>query len=394
MPNKFNHPLMENNISREDLAKVIKFLKKNPILTQNKQVEKFEREWSKWLGVKYSVFVNSGSSANFITISALRDKLRKTGEIITPPLTWPSDVMAVINNGFEPKFVDINLSNLSMDNEKIINSISKKTVAVFMTHAQGFNGISKKLLDFLKKKKIHLIEDVCESHGATFNKRKLGTFGLASNFSFYFAHHLSTIEGGMICTNDKGIYDYCIRFRGHGMLRESKFKKVKNTANKFKDLNQKFIFLNPGFNFRNNEIQAVIGQNQIKKLDFNNKKRNQNFEFFFKKLRKDLYFSQFDKKGISNYAFPVILNTNKLKSRNDFEKYLLKNKIEFRRGNAGGGNKLRQPYLRKYLKNINLTNFKKVEKVHHFGYYIGNYPSLTKKRIERLVSVMNKFKLN
>ena len=392
MPNKFNHPLMENNISQEDLAKVIKFLKNNPILTQNEQVEKFESKWSKWLGVKYSVFVNSGSSANFITISALRDKLRKTGEIITPPLTWPSDVMAVINNGFEPKFVDINLSNLSMDNEKIIKSISKKTLAVFMTHAQGFNGISKQLLDFLKKKKIHLIEDVCESHGATFNKRKLGTFGLASNFSFYFAHHLSTIEGGMICTNDKDIYDYCIRFRGHGMLRESKFKKVKNIANKFKDLNQKFIFLNPGFNFRNNEIQAVIGQNQIKKLDINNKKRNQNFNFFFKKLRKDLYFSKFDKKGISNYAFPIILNTNKLKSRNDFEKHLLKNKIEFRRGNAGGGNQLRQPYLRKYLKRINLAKFKNVEKVHHFGYYIGNYPSLNKNKINKLLEILNNFK--
>ncbi len=392
MPNKFNHPLMENNISQEDLAKVIKFLKNNPILTQNEQVEKFESKWSKWLGVKYSVFVNSGSSANFITISALRDKLRKTGEIITPPLTWPSDVMAVINNGFKPKFVDINLSNLSMDNEKIIKSISKKTVAVFMTHAQGFNGISKQLLDFLKKKKIHLIEDVCESHGATFNKRKLGTFGLASNFSFYFAHHLSTIEGGMICTNDKDIYDYCIRFRGHGMLRESKFKKVKNIANKFKDLNQKFIFLNPGFNFRNNEIQAVIGQNQIKKLDINNKKRNRNFNFFFKKLRKDLYFSKFDKKGISNYAFPIILNTNKLKSRNDFEKHLLKNKIEFRRGNAGGGNQLRQPYLRKYLKRINLAKFKNVEKVHHFGYYIGNYPSLNKNKINKLLEILNNFK--
>ena len=110
---------MENNISKDDINKVIKFLKKNPILTQNKQVEKFEYEWSKWLGVKYSVFVNSGSSANFITISALRDKLKKTGEIITPPLTWPSDVMAVINNGFKPKFVDINLSNLSMDNKKL-----------------------------------------------------------------------------------------------------------------------------------------------------------------------------------------------------------------------------------------------------------------------------------
>ena len=130
------------------------------------------------------------------------------------------------------------------------------------------------------------------------------------------------------------------------MLRESKFKKVKNIANKFKDLNQKFIFLNPGFNFRNNEIQAVIGQNQIKKLDPNNKKRNQNFELFFQKLRKDLYFSEFDKKGISNYAFPIILNTKNIKIRDKFENYLLTNKIEFRRGNAGGGNQLRQPYLK------------------------------------------------
>ena len=392
MLNKFNHPLMENNISKDDINKVIKFLKKNPILTQNKQVEKFEHEWSKWLGVKYSVFVNSGSSANFITISALRDKLKKTGEIITPPLTWPSDVMSVINNGFKPKFVDINLSNLSMDNEKIINSISSNTVAVFMTHAQGFNGISKKLLDFLKKKKIYLIEDVCESHGATFNKRKLGTFGLVSNFSFYFAHHLSTIEGGMICTNDKEIYDYCIRFRGHGMLRESKFNKVKKIAKKYKDLNQKFIFLNPGFNFRANEIQAVIGQNQIKNLDKNNIKRNRNFEYFFKKLRKDYYFHDFDKHGISNYAFPIILNTNLIKLRDRFEDYLLKNKIEFRRGNAGGGNQLRQPYLRKYFNKVSLLNFKNVEKVHHFGYYIGNYPGLSRIRIDNLVNILNNFK--
>ncbi len=392
MPNKFNHPLMENNISREDITKVIKFLKNNPILTQNKQVEKFEHEWSKWLGVKYSVFVNSGSSANFITISALRDKLKKTGEIITPPLTWPSDVMAVINNGFKPKFVDIDLKNLSMNNDKIINTITSKTLAVFMTHAQGFNGISKKLLEFLRKKKIFLIEDVCESHGATYQGKKLGTFGLISNFSFYFAHHLSTIEGGMICTNDKEIYDYCIRFRGHGMLRESKFNEVKKKAKKYRDLNQKFIFLNPGFNFRGNEIQAVIGQNQIKNLDKNNIKRNRNFKYFFEKLRKDYYFYDFDRSGISNYAFPIILNTKSIKVRDKFENYLLKNKIEFRRGNAGGGNQLRQPYLRKYFKKINLVNFKNVEKVHHFGYYIGNYPRLSKKRINKLVEILNNFK--
>ena len=393
MPNKFNHPLMENNISNDDITKVINFLKKKPILTQNKEVEKFEKKWSQWLGVKYSVFVNSGSSANFITISAIRDMLKKTGEIITPPLTWPSDVMAVINNGFKPKFVDINLNNLSMNNEKIINALSSKTVAVFMTHAQGFNGISQKLIKVLKRKKIFLIEDVCESHGATFKNRKLGTLGLVSNFSYYFAHHLSTIEGGMICTNNKEIYDYCIRFRGHGMLRESKFDKVKKIAKKYKDLNQKFIFLNPGFNFRNNEIQAVIGQNQIKRLNKNNKKRNNNFKYFFKKIRKDIYFSNFNQSGISNYAFPIILNSNKINIRDKFEDYLLKNKIEFRRGNAGGGNQLRQPYLKKYLKKTNLNHFKNVEKVHHFGYYIGNYPSLTKIRIDRLVDIMNKFNL-
>ena len=147
MQNKFNHPLMENNISKQDIAKVIKFLKKKPILTQNIEVEKFENQWSKWLGVKYSVFVNSGSSANFITIAALKDKLKKTGEIITPPLTWPSDIMAVINNGFKPKFVDIDIRTLSMDNDKIIKSITSKTVAVFLTHAQGFNGISSKLIN-------------------------------------------------------------------------------------------------------------------------------------------------------------------------------------------------------------------------------------------------------
>ena len=194
---KFNHPLMFNNITKDDMSKVIKFLKTNPILTQKKNVLEFEKQWSKWLGVKYSVFVNSGSSANFITIASLKEFSKKK-EIITPPLTWPSDIMAVINNGFTPKFVDINLKTLSMDPDLVIKNISSRTAAVFLTHAQGFNGLSDRLLSVLKRKKIPLIEDVCESHGAKHKKKKLGTLGLISNFSFYYAHHLSTIEGGMI----------------------------------------------------------------------------------------------------------------------------------------------------------------------------------------------------
>ena len=209
MKSKFNFPLMENNILKIDIEKVIKFLKTLPILTQSKKVYEFEKKWSKWLGVKYSVFVSSGSAANFISLASIK-QFKKNGEIIVPPLIWPSDVMAVINNGFKPKFVDINLSNLSMNNEQIKKAVTKNTAAVFLTHAQGFNGLTDDLIKFLKKKKIILIEDVCESHGAKFKNRKLGTFGLISNFSFYYAHHLSTIEGGMICTNDKEVYEYLI----------------------------------------------------------------------------------------------------------------------------------------------------------------------------------------
>ena len=206
---------MKNNISKKDLSNVINFLKNDKnILTQNKNVKKFEERWSKWLGSKYSVFVNSGSSANLLSITVLKILYGK-GEIIVPPLTWVSDIASIIQNGFKPVFVDINMDTLSMNNEKIINAVNKNTIAVFLTHAQGFNGLSSKLLKFLKDKRIHLIEDVCESHGANFGKKKLGNFGYMSNFSFYYAHHMSTIEGGMICTNDKKTYEILRMIRSH-----------------------------------------------------------------------------------------------------------------------------------------------------------------------------------
>ena len=384
---KFKHPLMYNNITKKDFKVVIKFLKKQPILTQNKKVEEFERLWSKWLGVKYSVFVNSGSSANFITLSALKQFTKKK-EVITPTLTWPSDIMAVLNNNFKPNFVDINIETLSMNSKEVLKKINSKTAAVFITHAQGFNGLTTELLNQLKKKKIILIEDVCESHGAKFKKKKLGTFGLASNFSFYYAHHLSTIEGGMICTNNKEFYDYCVRFRGHGMLRESKFIDVKKKSKNFKDLNKDFIFLNPGFNFRNNEIGAVLGINQLKNLNKNINLRNINFKYFLNLLNPEKFFTQYNLNGISNYAFPIILRSKSIKDRNLFEKYLSENGIEFRRGNAGGGNQLRQPYLKSFQ---NPMKFKNTEIVHHFGYYIGNFPSLSKTKVKKIANILNKY---
>ena len=391
---KFSHPLMHENFTTADINAVIKLLKKKSrILTQSKYVKLFEKKWSRWLGVKYSVFVNSGSSANLLTMSVLKILYRKR-EIILPTLTWVSDINSVIQNNFKPVFVDINPKNLCMSVDEIIKKVNKKTLAIFMTHAQGFNGLTSKLISFLKKKKVLLIEDVSESHGATFNKKKLGTFGKISNFSFYYAHHMSTIEGGMICTNDKKIYELAKILRSHGMAREANNPHFeKKMIKKYPKLSPKFIFLYPAFNLRNNEMGAVIGLNQLKSLNKNNKKRKENFKFFLELLDKSKYRTNFLLKGSCNYAFPVILINKNFKSRDIFEKVLLKNKIEFRRGNAGGGNQLRQPYLQKFIKSTNFNNFKEVDHVHFFGYYIGNYPSLTKNKIKKICNTLNNIKI-
>ena len=385
---------MQNNITKNDIDVVIKFLKTKPILTQSKKVEKFEKNWSKWLGVKYSIFVNSGSSANLLTLLAIKIKYG-TGEIIVPSLTWVSDIASVIQNNFYPVFVDVDPKNLSMKENDILKKIKKNTKAVFITHAQGFNGFSNKLLKYLKKKKIILIEDVCESHGATFNNKKLGTFGLMSNFSFYYAHHLSTIEGGMICTNNKEIYELLRMLRSHGLLRENSniyFKK--RIIKKYPLLHPNFIFMHPAYNMRNNEISAVIGINQLKTLDKNNKIRDKNLKIFLDNLNNKYFRTEYNLVGNSNYAFPLVLKEKNFYNRKLLEKTMLTNHIEFRRGNVGGGNQLRQPYLSDFVKKnkINLNDFKEADHIHFFGYYIGNYPTLKKTKIIKLCKILNNIK--
>ena len=390
---KFSHPLMHDNFTKRDINNVIKLLKaKNNILTQSKYVQKFEKEWSKWLGVKHSVFVNSGSSANLLTITILKI-LKGSGEVIVPSLTWVSDISSVLQNNLKPVFVDINPKNLCMSEDEVISKINKKTKAVFLSHIQGFNGLSLNLVKYLKKKKIMLIEDVCESHGATYNNKKLGTFGQISNFSFYYAHHMSTIEGGMICTNDKKIFQLARVLRSHGMAREIGDKRTeKKIIKRYSRLSPKFIFLYPAYNFRNNEIGATIGLSQLKSLDKNNKIRRRNFKTFINYLDDNKYRTDFDLKGSCNYAFPLILKKGNFKSRDKLEKILSKNKIEFRRGNAGGGNQLRQPYLKDFLKRVNLKKFKEVDHIHFFGYYIGNYPSLDEKKVKKICFILNSIK--
>jgi len=386
---KLDWLLMENNVAMEDLNVLIEFLKTQPRLTQSDNVLAFEQEWSEWLGVQYSIYVNSGASANLITIAALKH-LYGTGEIIVPPLTWVSDIASVIQNGFTPVFVDINPKNFCMNDEQVIAKLSEKTKAVFITHVQGFNGLTGRLLETLEERNIPLIEDVCESHGAMFKGKKLGSFGLISNFSFYFAHHMSTIEGGMVCTNNETIYETTRMLRSHGMVRESTSDEIKQKyIREHPDLSPDFIFAYPAYNMRNTEIGAVIGRNQLKRLDENNAKRRQNFELFLKNLASSKYRTDFNLEGSCNYALNLVIKEPNPEFRNKVEETMRKAGVEFRRGSSGGGNQLRQPYLKGIVPEREYEKYPEVEHIHFYGYYIGNYPDLDEQKILDLCSLLN-----
>ena len=386
---QFYLPLMDDNINREDVNSVIDFLNQDPIpkLTNGPKVVEFEKQWSEWVGVKHSLFVNSGASANELTMLALK-YMYGDGEVIVPPLTWISDISSVLFAGFRPVFVDVNFDNLSFDLNKLKEAITPRTRAIFLTHVLGINGLTDELLKLCKDKNILLIEDVCESHGTTFKGKKVGSFGYASNFSFYFAHHMSTIEGGMVCTNDDKLYQMCRALRSHGMMREMTDDTMKQEIiEKYPDLNPDFIFVGPAHNFRSTEINAVIGLNQLPRLDDNNKKRVANFNHFISNLNAEKYVTELRTAGQCNYAFIVIMRDDSFDMRDKIEATLKEKGIEFRRGLSGGGNQMRQPFMTQF--NYNLDNYPNIEHIHNFSWYIGNYPSLSQEKIDYLLEVLN-----
>ena len=385
------HPLMKNNLERDDLDLVIEHLKQDdPKLTNGPLCRKFEEEWSEWLGVKHSVFVNSGSSANLLALTCLKLRYPKGGEVIVSPLNWVSDISAILQTGFKPVFVDIDLDTLSLDNQKVLEAITSETRAVLFSHIQGFDGYDDELLIELEKRDIKLIEDVCESHGALHNRQPIGSFGWMSNFSFYYAHHMTTIEGGMVCTNDKVMYENLRMLRSHGMVREADDTSLKAGYQALHpDLNPDFIFFYPSFNMRNTEIGAIIGRNQLTRLNNYVVKRTSNQFLFLSLLKKDIYKTDFKTEGSSNYAFNCILK--------EPDEYLMKQimarmdekGIEYRRGSAGGGNQLRQPYLKSIMPDKHWEKFPNTEHVHFYGFYVGNYPSLTQGDIINLTHQLN-----
>jgi len=284
-------------------------------------------------------------------------------------------------------FVDVSMENMSITLDNIKAAVTDKTVGVSLVHVLGFAAVTDEMTQFCEDNNLFFIEDCCESHGATYKGTKVGNFGDVSNFSFYFGHHITTIEGGMVCTNDERFYDYAKLFRSHGMTREASTQVQEQYERSRPDLNPLFTFAVPGYNFRNQELNAVLGLEQLKRLDFNCDKRRENFSDWIDELDSDKFYTDFHQNGNSNFALPLILRKKDLEL---FEKccILLEEKnVEYRVGTAGGGNQARQPYLDKYdFIEHDLSN---VDHIHDFGLYIGNHPELVKEDIFNLCKGLN-----
>lgn len=384
---KFLWKLQENIIDQENIKTLIDFIRSTERYTQFTKVKEFEDAWSKWQGCKYSIFVNSGSSANLIILDLLRDMYGwKIGdEIIVPTITWITDISSVLQLGLTPVFVDINLKNFSFNLKDLNSKITKKTKAIFLSHLVGFPADIKEIAVIANKRRIPLIEDCCESHGAIVQDTKVGNFGDVSSFSFYWGHHMTTVEGGMVCTNNEKIYRNALLKRSHGLARELPKKYHSYYKNKYKNIDFNFLFLTTGFNVRNTELSAVLGLAQLQKINQYINIRNENYKGFVDILRKfDKHFVIPYQEGISSFCLPFLLKDLSLK--NPLQKFLTKKGIESRPFISGS--LLRQPFLKKYSK---LDGFPNASFIHNNAFYIGNNQFVDKNRLKLLEQALKDF---
>jgi len=385
--NNFNWPLINDNISQSDREVLANFCLNGERFTNGPKVKEFENIWSEWLGTKHSVMVNSGASANYISIAMVKELLGE-GEIIVPPLGWVSDISSVAQLGMTPVFVDISFNNLAITAENIKQAITPKTKAIVLIHCLGFNGINDEIIKIAKDNNLILIEDCCESHGAMFGDKKIGSIGDISLFSFYFGHHITTIEGGMVCVNNPKLYDLAKLFRSHGMTREASPELQKHYQDTHPELNPLFTFAVAGFNMRSTELNAVLGIEQMKRIDYNISKRVKNLKTWLDYLDPFKFMTGFTTQGNSSFALPLILQLSNVSKLKDVCKILEEEKVEYRLGTAGGGNQALQPYLKKFNYRINDKMYI-VDYIHSNSLYIGNHPELTEEQIINLCKKLN-----
>ncbi len=372
--------LMTNNaISEEEKQCLSKFVLTTPRFTKDKYVNEFEDAWSKWQGCKYSVFVNSGSSANLILVDALR-RHHGSGPWISQTLTWSTNVSPIIQMGLPLQLCDISPNNFGPDLSALEQIFQQtKPSFLFLTHLIGFCAITNELMKLCEKYNVILVEDCCEAHGASFDGKKVGNFGIASSFSFYFGHHMTTIEGGMVCTDDKELYHTLLLLRSHGLLRELPKNIRKNRE--VEGVDPYFTFLIPGYNVRNTEIHALLGLLQLERLDGFIRIRNDNLKLFLHNLNSKIYRCDYNLDGVSSFCLPIWpWNTPE-----KVKKYLRQLNIEFRP--IISGNLYRHPMMESVNQFRSDTN---AEIAHTNCVYVGNHPEVGRSQIEKLTKELNK----
>ena len=373
--------LVEDTINKADIKSLISWLETSPRLTKGEETTLFEQEWSAFTGVKHSVFVNSGSSANLGIVSALVQSGRlKNNKVLVPAVSWSTTVAPIIQCGLEPVLVDADEDNLGMSVEDLRNKIREHNPSVCMiVHVLGFPCHMKEIMELCDENNIILIEDSCESVGSVYSGRKTGCFGLASSFSFYFGHHMSTIEGGMICTNDDEFYELLKSIRSHGWDRDVSEETQKQLRSDFgvNEFNALYTFYYEGFNLRSTDLQAFIGRGQLNKLPEIISKRQSNFNQY--RLSIEGWKPSPVGEVISNFAYPIITE-----KKQEVIKALKENDVECRPlicGSIG-----RQPF---WKKRYGETALSVADKIHKYGLYVPNHQQMSSDDVRMVVNTVN-----
>ena len=354
---KWKHPLVKSTIiSKKDKVEAIDSIL-STYITMGTKVKNFETKFSKYINVKYGIMLNSGSSANLLIMFLLKylnsndiyfDNSKT--EIIIPAFTWSTSLFPIVQAGFKPVFVDVDINNFNLDSELVKKAITKNTCAIMVVHLLGYPCDMTEITKIAKSNNLIIIEDCCEAHGALWDNKKVGSFGDFSSFSFFFSHHITTGEGGLIATNNDYYSDFLRSLRAHGWVRE--MSQYDQLSKKYPSIDKRFLFYNPGFNLRPTDIVAALGLNQIDKLDEIVKCRRAN-HFYWKNGLSEFeeLISTIDdpERGhISPFVFPIIIKDSKKLNRNKFQKYLENQGIETR--TVASGNLLNQPFAQRFTK--------------------------------------------
>jgi CDP-6-deoxy-D-xylo-4-hexulose-3-dehydrase len=376
--NKINsYPLLQDGYSDEDLIKGIEVLLSGQI-TMSELTKKFENEFAEYIGSKYAVMTNSGSSANllasFTLINPKKKNHLKTGNnFLIPALCWPTSLWPLVQCGLNPIFTDVNINNFCIDEDYLTKNLLNKIKVIVVIHVLGNSPNINSIAKIAKKKNIYLIEDTCEALGSKYNSRHLGTFGDFGTYSFYYSHQITSGEGGMVVCNSKEDYEILISLRAHGWDRELKNKN-----------NKSFNFINSGFNVRPTDIAAAIGLNQFKRLNHLKKIRHFNRELIINSLKKSQqwnfnydFFLENKNTEASWFGLPLMINKSQAWKKKKFMEYLNKNGVETRP--IISGNFFNQPVIKLYKFDSQNNKFKNSQEIEDRGFFIG----LPSKKIEK-----------